>query len=111
MTSPQRRKGNNAEREIAGILTDLLGLKVRRRLQEGRSDDAGDLEGLPGVCAQVKSYSDVQRAIREALHDLPAQMEAAGATHGVGFIRRPGGQWLAVQSIEQWSAMYRETLT
>lgn len=110
MSNPQRDRGHRAEREVAAILSDLLGVTVRRKLQEGRLDDGGDLEGLVDTCAQVKNYVDILRAIREALADLPAQMAASGSTHGVAFIRRPGGRYMAVMPVEAWCAMYRETL-
>lgn len=110
MTSPSKVKGDTAEREIAKILADQLGLPVRRKLGAGRADDCGDLDGLPNVCAQVKSFKDVTRAIREALADLPAQQANAGATHGVAFIRRPGGNWIAVMPIDRWATLYREAL-
>ena len=69
MTSRQRNKGNAAEREVSHLLAELTGWRVRRRLQEGRTDDTGDLEGVPDTCLQVKNYADVLRAIREGLGD------------------------------------------
>ena len=110
MTSPSKVKGDNAEREIAKLLSDLLGLPVRRKLGAGRFDDCGDLDGIPDTCAQVKNYRDVGRAIREAVDDLPTQVANAGATHGVAFIRRPGGRWLAVMDVPTWATLIRETL-
>jgi hypothetical protein len=109
VASPAKRKGDTAERELAHRLTDLLGTLVRRKLGAGRADDTGDLDGL--TCAvQVKNYRDVARAIREGLHDLPAQTANAGAPYGVLFVRRMGGSWVAVMPLEDWASMYRETL-
>lgn len=108
MTSPQRSKGNKAEREIAGILADLTGWPVRRRLQEGRADDTGDLEGIPSTTCQVKDYADCLRAIREGLTDLRAQQERSGDPFGVLMVRRRGGRWLAVMEPDQLAALLRE---
>lgn len=111
MPNPAKAKGDQAEREIAAALTLELGLPVRRKLGAGRADDAGDLDGLPGVAAQVKNYRDVTTAIRDALNDLPDQIRHANADHGVAFIRRPGGRWIAVMDVPGWCGLYREAIT
>lgn len=49
----QRRKGKTGEREVANILRDLLGVVVRRNLEQAR-DGGGDLLGLPGWLPEVK---------------------------------------------------------
>lgn len=109
MTSPAKQKGDRAELELARKLTDLLGSIVRRKLGAGRADDSGDLDGL--ACAvQVKNYADVLRAIREGLDGIDQQTANAAAPYGVVFVRRRGGEWIAVLSLEHFAAMYRETL-
>jgi hypothetical protein len=108
MTNPQKRKGDHAEREIATILSDLLGVPIRRKLGAGRTDDEGDLEGLRDTTVEVKSFADVTRAIREGLDDLEREQVNAGTSHGVLFVRRPGGRWIAVQTVESWCCDYRE---
>jgi hypothetical protein len=108
MTNPQKRKGDSAEREVAAIVADLTGWSVRRKLGAGRADDTGDLDGVPDTTVQVKNYADVTRAVREALEGLPTQQANAGTTHGVAFIRRPGGRWFACMTLEQWATLARE---
>ena len=110
MTSPAKRTGDAAELEVARLLADHLGLPVRRKLGAGRSDDVGDLDGLPGVVAQCKNYRDITRAIGDAMNDLPTQQANAGATHAVAFIRRPGGRWVAVMDLPGWCGLYREAM-
>jgi hypothetical protein len=110
MTSPAKRKGDAAELEIARLLALELGLPVRRKLGAGRADDAGDLDGLPSVCAQVKNFRDVTRGINEAMNDLPTQQRHSGAQHAVAFIRRPGGRWVAVMDLAGWCGLYREAM-
>lgn len=110
MTNRPKAKGDAAEREIAALLADHLGVTVRRKLGVGRTDDTGDLDGLDGVCAQVKHYKDIARAIREALAGLEAQTVNADATWGVAFVRRPGGRWIAVMDVPGWCGMYREAM-
>lgn len=109
MPSSAKRKGDRAELEIAGILSDQLGVRVRRKLGAGRLDDEGDMEGLANVTIEVKSYADVARAVRDGLDDATREQTNAATPFGVAFIRRPGGRWFAALTIEQWCAMYRET--
>lgn len=104
MSNPQKRKGDKAELEIAGIVADLLGYRVRRKLGAGRTDDTGDLDGVPDTTVQVKNYANITTAINHAMLELPVQQANAETTHGVAFIRRPGGRWIAVMTIEQWAA-------
>ncbi len=108
MSNAAKRKGDAAEREIAKILSDHLGLAVRRKLGAGRSDDEGDIDGVPDTTVQVKNFADITRAIRLGLDDLAAQQRNASTTHGVLFVRRPGGRWIAVMEVEQWCTLWRE---
>lgn len=110
MTNPQKRKGDAAEREIATLLSDQLGWTIRRKLGAGRADDTGDLDGLPHCTVQVKNYRDITRAIREGIAGIEAQQANAGTVFGVVFVRRPGGNWIAVSTVDQWAALYREAL-
>jgi hypothetical protein len=110
VTGAAKRKGDQAEREIAALLTDQLGSRVRRKLGAGRSDDEGDIDGLPLVTVEVKAFADVARGVREGLADLEREQANAGTPFGVAFIRRPGGRWIAVQSVEAWCALYREAI-
>ena len=108
MTNPHKSKGDAAEREIAAAINALTGWPVRRKLGAGRADDSGDLDGIPDCTAQVKNFADIGRGVREAIADLETQRTNAGTTHAVAFIRRPGGRWIAVQTVEQWATSHRE---
>ena len=110
MANPPKRKGDKAELEVAGRLRDLTGWPVTRKLGAGRREDAGDLAGLPDCTAQVKNYRDIARAIREAVPALEAQHAHGLTTFAVAFIRRPGGRWIAVQTLEQWATSHREAV-
>jgi ribosomal protein L19E len=110
MANPSKRKGDSAEREIATVLSDGLGFTVRRKLGAGRADDTGDLDGLPDCTAQVKNYADTVRAIREGLAALEVQQRNSGSIYGVLFVRRRGGQWIAVQTVDQWMTNFRDSL-
>jgi Holliday junction resolvase len=106
--NPSAERGKRAERELVGLLRDLTGWPIRRRLQNGRSDDTGDLEGLPDTCAQVKDFVDVLRAEREALAELEHQRARAQVPFAVAFVRHRGGRWVAVMTPEQFCTLLRE---
>lgn len=110
MTNPSKDKGDKAERELAKLLTDQLGIPMRRKLGAGRTDDTGDLDGLPGWTMECKNHRVIANAINEGLADSVREQANAGTPHGVAFIRRPGGRWFAAMTIEQWCAVARETL-
>jgi hypothetical protein len=104
VTNPQKRKGDFAELEAAKLLTELLGVPVRRRLGAGRTDDVGDLDGVVGHVVEVKSNADFPAGVRSALGGLERKKIAANVDNAVGLIRRPGGEWVVVMTIAQWTA-------
>lgn len=112
MTTPAKRKGDNAELEVAHLLADMTGWPVRRKLGAGRADDTGDLYGVPECTAQVKAYGDVLRALREGLPELRAQQANAGSTFGALLVRRPRQplehRWMVVMDLDQFVALLRE---
>ena len=55
----QRSKGKSGEREIAGILRDLTGWDVQRRVRQHDGDS--DLVGIPGWSAEVKRHKAAGR--------------------------------------------------
>jgi hypothetical protein len=108
MTTPAARKGASAELELAKLLTAELGIRVRRKLGAGRTDDEGDLDGLADTTVEVKNFRDVPRAINEALADLEREHANAETTFAVAFVKRPRLGWIAVLTIPQFCTWYRE---
>jgi hypothetical protein len=108
VTHPSKVKGDRAELEVARILAELTGWPIRRRLGAGRTDDTGDLDGIPDTTVQVKNYRDITRAINDCLTELPQQQANAGTPFAAGLIRRPGGRWFAVLTLNQLAALIRE---
>lgn len=102
-----KNKGSKAEREVAAILHDLLGVDARRTLA-GHADDIGDLSGVLDTVIEVKNYADVGRAVREGLDELVKEQANAGAAYGACFVRRPGGRYFVCLTPEMWSDLWRE---
>ncbi len=110
MTGAAKRKGDAAEREVAALLTDLLGLPVRRKLGAGRQDDTGDLDGIPDTVVQVVNRRDLWVAMRLKPPACEQQQANAGATFGATAVRMVGGRWLFVLTPTQYATYVRESL-
>lgn len=110
MTGSAKRKGDRAELEIAGILSDLTGFDVRRELGAGRLDDCGDLRGVPNTVIQVADWTDALRAIRAKPIDAERQEVNAGAYLSCAAIRLRGGVWRMCMTPEQFATFVREAL-
>lgn len=109
MAHPSKAKGDRAEREVQGLIRELLGYPARRKLGAGRLDDVGDIDGVPDTAIQVVAYQDVVRAISEKLPECEQQQARAGATFGATFVRRRGGRYVVVLTPEQWATYVRES--
>lgn len=109
MANPNKRKGDTAERQAAQLLSDLLGVPVRRQLGAGRADDVGDLDGVPGHVVQVASWADAAAAARIKPPAAEQQRINAGADHAATLVRFRGGTWRVVLTLEQW-ARYLEAI-
>lgn len=104
MSSPQKDKGDRAEREISELLTELTGLPVRRKLGAGRKDDEGDLEGLPDITVQVAAWKDTLAAVRTKPLEAEQQRLNAGSSLVVTLVKLNRAGWRAVMTPEQLAA-------
>jgi hypothetical protein len=60
MSAMQRTKGAQGEREISGVIRDLTGWDVQRRVRNHAGDS--DLVGIPGWSVEVKRHKTAGRA-------------------------------------------------
>lgn len=101
MSAMQRTKGAVAERDFVAFLR-ANGYPDARRYLSGDGRQPGDVDGVPGVCIDVKNHQRL--AIPEWLAQVEA--EAPAGSIPVLAVRRPGlvdpGQWWAVT---RWSTM------
>ena len=121
----RRAKGGDGEREIANLLSDLLGIPIKRRVRQHEGDS--DLEGLLGWSVEV------ERAKTATLPSWWRQAcaQAKGALP-VLFYRLDGKKWRAIwplsvvvgvidqpwcdlsmtaeTTVGGWAAVYRELL-
>jgi hypothetical protein len=109
VTSPSKAKGDQAERDAATLLAELLGYPVRRKLGAGRLDDVGDLDGVPDTVVQVAWWpGDTLRAVRAKPLEAELQRERAGAVFAATMVRMNGGVWRVVLTPEQFATLHRE---
>ena len=101
MSKSQRTKGAAGEREIANILSDALGIAVRRKL--GQARDSGHDIDLPGFSVEVKRrkrIAGLYEWIAQAETQTPALM-----------IRADGKDWLVVMKLPDWLKLAREEIS
>ena len=127
MSAMQRTKGQSGEREIAGIVRELTGWDVRRRVRQHDGDS--DLEGVPGWSVEVKRHRTAERGeiarwwaqcVRQAAQALPvlfyrpdrdswrAVWPVAITLTGQKAEIWRGYAWTADTSVEVWAAAARE---
>jgi len=108
MANSPKSRGDRAERELAQLLTLLLGMPLQRELGAGRQADVGDLHGLDDFALQVADWSDVARAAREKPVGAERQRLNGGRNHAATFVRFRGGVWRCVLTPEQWARLVLE---
>ena len=110
MTHPNKIKGSAAERAVAAWLREN-GYPYAERTRAGWTDDRGDIDGLPGVCIEVKNEKRID--LPQYLRELAREIENARADTGVVIVKRRGisdaGQWYAVLPAGLWLALIKET--
>jgi hypothetical protein len=106
VTSPQKRKGSAAELAVAKWLRKL-GWVHAERSRAGWTDDRGDIDGMPGVCIEVKAEKKFD--LPGYLRELEVEMENAKAWTGTVIIKRRGSMnvddWYAVMPAKVWGEL------
>jgi hypothetical protein len=106
VTSPQKRKGSAAELAVAKWLRKLGWIHAERS-RAGWTDDRGDIDGMPGVCIEVKNEKKID--IPGYLRELEVEMENAKAWTGTVIIKRRGStnvdDWYAVMPAKVWGEL------
>lgn len=109
MTSPQKRKGSSAELAVAKWL-NKLGWVHAERSRAGWTDDRGDIDGMPGVCIEVKNEKRID--LPGYLRELEVEMKNAKAWAGAVIVKRRGStdpaDWYAVMPAQNWAELLLE---
>ena len=106
MTSPQKRKGSAAELAVAKWLRKLGWIHAERS-RAGWQDDRGDIDGMPGVCIEVKNEKKID--IPGYLRELEVEIANAQAWTGTVIVKRRGSMnvddWYAVMPAKIWGEL------
>lgn len=106
MTSPQKRKGSAAELAVAKWLRKLGWIHAERS-RAGWTDDRGDIDGVPGVCIEVKAEKRID--LPGYLRELEVEMKNARAWAGAVIVKRRGStdpaDWYAVMPAQKWAEL------
>ena len=106
MTSPQKRKGSAAELAVAKWLRKLGWIHAERS-RCGWSDDRGDIDGMPGVCIEVKNEKKID--LPGYLRELEVEIANAQAWTGTVIVKRRGSMnvddWYAVMPAKIWGEL------
>ena len=106
MTSPQKRKGSAAELAVAKWLRKLGWIHAERS-RAGWTDDRGDIDGMPGVCIEVKNEKRID--LPGYLRELEVEMKNAMAWTGTVIVKRRGStnvdDWYAVMPAKVWGEL------
>jgi hypothetical protein len=94
MGAMQRRKGQCAELALAGLLTEITGIEVRRKVRQHEGDH--DLDGLPGWCIEVKRHATTPRASIAAWWAQAVEQAQRSNGKPALFYRADRGPWRAV---------------
>jgi hypothetical protein len=105
MSRRSREKGKDGEREVAKILSEQLGLVVRRKLGQAR-DGGHDLTQTGRFAWEVKRRKGI------AVHEWVEQCVAACGPHDTPVVacRGDGKEWLVVMRLEDALPLIRGEL-
>lgn len=104
MGKAEREKGKRGERMLVRFLRDL-GYECRRTAQYcGKTGDASDVVGLPGLHIECKFVENlnVRKALAQAIHD------AVNGLIPVVFHKKSNEEWLVTMRAEDFMEIYRE---
>jgi len=106
VTSPQKRKGSAAELAVAKWLRKLGWIHAERS-RAGWTDDRGDIDGMPGVCIEVKNEKRID--LPGYLRELEVEIANAQAWTGTVIVKRRGSMnvddWYAVMPAKIWGEL------
>lgn len=108
MTSPQKAKGSQWERDVAAYLRDNGFPEADRRYGAGVQQDKGDIVGVPGFALECKNQANIN--ISQFLDEALIEAQHARAKFGAAIIkrrRRNTKDAYVVMSLEQFVELIR----
>lgn len=117
MAINSRQKGANGEREIAHILQGY-GYNTRRGQQFSGANGDADIEGLPGIHAEIKRVErlNIDKALEQAIRDNYADSIKQGKKLFPAVFHRSNddrkkdstrGKWKVTMALDDWMELYQ----
>ena len=103
MTSSQKAKGSQWERDVAKAFNEGGFPKVERRYGAGNTIDKGDLNGLPGFVVECKNVGRVN--LNSIMDETAVEQANAKVPFGIAVIKRrnkPTGEAHVVMPLSQF---------
>lgn len=96
-----RRKGAQAENELANLLRDMYGYEVHRGKVFYHESD---LVGLPGIHPEVKRVEslNIHKAMAQAIAEAEKRQDGLPTV----FFRRNRGEWMVTMRLTDWIDLY-----
>jgi len=109
MTTPEKAKGSQWERDIAKYLVEAGFIYAERRYGAGNTQDKGDINGLPGLVIEAKNHKTMDFAgwLREA----ERERQNAKADYGIVVAKRRGkgaAEAYVVMTLADFARLWRE---
>lgn len=109
MSTPSKRKGSQAERDVVKFLQVRGWIYAERRLA-GDINDRGDVAGVNGVCIEIKNHAKMDLA--GWIKELEVEIKNAKADTGVVIHKRKGksdvAEWYATMTVELYVELLKE---
>jgi hypothetical protein len=109
MTSANKAKGSQYERDVAKYLRANGFPEADRRYGAGVREDKGDIVGVPGFAIECKNQRTI--TLSQFLDEAIIEAKHARARFGVAVIKRrnrPTAESYVVMSLDQFAQLIRE---
>ena len=107
MTTPQKAKGSQWERDVAKYFNERGYPDVERRYGAGATLDKGDINGVKDTVLECKNHAKI--SLSEFMEEALIEQKNAKKRFGVSVIKRRGKNVkdsYVVMTLEQWIDLY-----
>ncbi len=110
MSTPQKRKGSQWERDTKEWLNEKGFVYAERAYGAGRKDDVGDIRGINGVVIECKNEKAIR--IPQYLRELEDEITHADAETGVVLVKKRGtsnvSEAYAIMTADLWINLLKQ---
>jgi hypothetical protein len=109
VTTPQKAKGSQFERDVAKYLAENGHPYAERRYGAGNTQDKGDINGLPGLVIECKNHGTLK--FSEWLKEAEVEKGHAKADYGIVVAKRRGksaSEAYVVMTLADFSRLWKE---